>query len=129
MKIENNFIMWYALLLAIHFIHIVEEILGNAKFITSFYGGVWNFFIINLVLWFIPLVFLYFLKKKVIYAYYFFLIYGTIMIVDGVSHIVEFLVTGIYFNGVAGVLTGIILIPLGAKVALDTWRIIHKKRG
>ncbi|MBI2655300.1 HXXEE domain-containing protein [Candidatus Woesearchaeota archaeon] len=104
--------VYYILLLLFHILHVIEEIFGNAYFIESFYGGLRNFLLIMILLWVIPAIILYFLLKRNKTAIYLSLVYSIIMVIDGLDHIIEFLIMGKYFNGAAGLFTGIIFLPL-----------------
>src|SRR3989344_9336311 len=99
--IKRKEIFIFALLLITHLLHIIEEVLENAYFIESLYRSLTNFLIINIILWIIPIIlFFYIIKKKKI-AYYFSIIYGLMMIFDGLDHIVR---------NYSGFYTGILLI-------------------
>lgn len=78
----------YLLLIAFHAMHIAEEILGNASFITSFYKNVETFGIISAILFAIPLVVFYFMLRKKRWALTCSYAYAAIMIIDGISHLI-----------------------------------------
>ena len=120
--------IYYILLLLFHILHVVEEIFGNAYFIESFYGGLRNFLLIMILLWAIPAILFYFLLKRNKAAIYLSLVYSIIMIIDGMDHIIEFFIIGKYFNGAAGLFTGIIFLPLGILLIVSLRRelIRHK---
>ena len=102
--IKRKEVLIFILLLITHLFHIIEEVLGNAYFIESLYKGLTNFLVINMILWIIPIIlFFYIIKKKKI-AYYFSIIYGLMMIFDGLDHIVR---------NYSGFYTGILLIIFG----------------
>ena len=117
--------VYYILLLLFHILHVVEEIFGNAYFIESFYGGLRNFLLIMILLWVIPAIILYFLLKRNKTAIYLSLIYSIIIIIDGLDHIIEFFIIGKYFNGAAGLFTGIIFLPLGILLIISLRREIY----
>ena len=103
----RKIILFYVLLLILQALHVVEEILGEAYFINSFYNGLSNFIIVNLILLIVPTILLYFVIKKKKVATYLAFLYHAIMIIDGLDHIIEF-----YLNGVAGLITGILFLPV-----------------
>lgn len=117
--------VYYILLLLFHILHVVEEIFGNAYFIESFYGGLRNFLLIMILLWVIPAILFYFLLKRNKAAIYLSLIYSIIIIIDGLDHIIEFFIIGKYFNGAAGLFTGIIFLPLGILLIISLRREIY----
>ena len=101
------------LLLILHLAHIIEEIFGNAWFIEKFYGGINNFIIITGILFLISLLFCYLFIINAKFSFYLIFIYSVILILDGFDHIIEIIVLKKYFNGVAGVFTGIGFIIIG----------------
>ena len=106
--IKRKEVLIFVLLLITHFIHIIEEVLGNAYFIESFYKSLANFLIINVSLWIIPIILLFYVIKKKKIAYYFSFIYGLIMIFDGLDHIIR-KYDGVY-SGFALVILGLLLV-------------------
>lgn len=121
----SKIFIYYILLLLFHALHVVEEILGKAYFIESFYGGLRNFLIIMILLWLIPAILFYFLLKRNKTAVYLSLIYPIIIIIDGLDHVIEFFIIGKYFNGAAGLFTGIIFLPLGILLIISLRREIY----
>ncbi len=116
----NTVQKYFFTLLIIHFVHIIEEILGNSYFIESVYGGLKWFFIINILLWIIPLMIFFLDDKK--YYYKLILCYAIIMVLDGLDHIIELIVMQKSYEG--GLLTGIALIIIGTILIKKT---IEKK--
>ena len=106
-------ILLFATLLFLQVIHILEEIFGNAWFIEDIYGGLRNFVLIMIILFIIPLLIFYFVVKNKKLAYPLSLIYASIMILNGLTHIIETLIFKKYFNGSAGLFTGIFFVIVG----------------
>ena len=106
-------IILFAILLFLQIAHNLEEIFGNAWFIESMYGGLRNFVLIMIILFIIPLIIFYFVVNNKKAAYPLALIYACIMILDGLIHIIETFIFKKYFNGSAGLFTGIFFIIIG----------------
>ena len=106
-------ILLFAVLLLLQIAHIFEEILGNAWFIEELYGSLRNFILVMIILFIIPLFLFYFFLKNRKLAYPLILIYVSIMLLDGLIHIIETLIFKKYFNGSAGLFTGIFFIIVG----------------
>ena len=113
---------YYFILLIIHFIHIIEELLGNVYFIDSIYGGLKWFLVINISLWIIPLIIFFLEDKK--YYYKLILCYAVIMVLDGLDHIIELIIMQKSYEG--GLLTGIALLIIGIIIIK---KIIDQKKG
>ena len=109
----KKIILLLLLLLFLHLAHIIEEILGNAWFIEKVYGGINNFIIIMSVLYLISFLFFYLFIRNVRFSFYLIFIYIVILILDGIDHIIEIIVLRKYFDGAAGVFTGIGFIIIG----------------
>ncbi|MBI5065727.1 HXXEE domain-containing protein [Candidatus Woesearchaeota archaeon] len=119
---------FYFLLLFVHAIHLVEEVLGNAYFVESVYSGLRNFLIINVALLIIPAVLFYFVSKRQKIALYLAFAYPSIMILDGLDHVVEFFLRNAYFGGAAGLFTGLLFLPLSILLILSLKQALPKKR-
>ena|SRR3989338_9608618 len=113
---------YYFILLIIHFIHIIEELLGNVYFIDSIYGGLKWFLVINISLWIIPLIIFFLEDKK--YYYKLILCYAVIMVLDGLDHIIKLIIMQKSYEG--GLLTGIALLIIGIIIIK---KIIDQKKG
>ena len=109
----KKIILLLLLLLFLHLAHIIEEIFGNAWFIEKVYGGINNFIIIMSILYLISFLFFYLFISHVKFSFYLIFIYIAILIFDGFDHIIEILVLKKYFDGAAGVFTGIGFIIIG----------------
>ena len=110
---NKKIILLFTILLFLYILHILEEILGRAWFIDGIYGGLKNFIILMVMLFIIPLIFFYLDLKKKKFSYYAIYIYAGVMIIDGLIHIVEFIIYRKYFNGSAGLFTGIGFVIVG----------------
>ena len=109
---RDKIIILYLLLLMIHVAHILEEIWGRLWLIDSVFGSGW-FLLGNWLLFCIPAALFYFIINDKKWAFRLGMIYGGIMVVNGIGHNVATLLTGRYFGGFAGGYTGIGLIILG----------------
>ena len=98
------YVRWYLVLLILHFAHVGEEVLGNAPFIQEVYGGMSTFLLLMLIGFLFPLFLLAYSAKHRL-AYLLSYGYAGIMILDGVSHLVQ---------RVAGIYTGIGLLIVGS---------------
>jgi len=97
----------YVTLLFLTFIHFIEEVWGKAWFIESIFGGLLWFFILHIILFTAAMmIFIFFLKGEA-WAFALSFVYAGIMIIDGLSHIVDFFRISMYFGGAAGLFTGI----------------------
>mgnify|MGYP001590909522 CR=1 FL=1 len=106
-------ILLFATLLFLQVMHILEEIFGNAWFIEDMYGGLRNFVLVMVMGFIISLFIFYFVVKNKKLAYPLSLVYASIVILDGLIHIIETLVLKKYFNGSAGLFTGIFFVIVG----------------
>ncbi len=120
MMIKRKVVWIFVFLIVVHLFHVIEEVIGNAVFIEQSYNGVSNFLIINFSLILIPLILLYFtiLKKKI--AYYLSFIYGVVMIIDGLDHVIR---------NYAGFYTGILLIILGFVLIFYLFKEVKNMKG
>ncbi|HLD04454.1 MAG TPA: isoprenylcysteine carboxylmethyltransferase family protein [Candidatus Nanoarchaeia archaeon] len=98
----------FILLLFLHAAHIVEEVIGNAWFITDFYGGLLSFLIIMTTLFFLSFFVFYFFLRGHRWAYYGSYLYGIILVVNGMDHVVEY-----FISSLPGIITSIGLIIVG----------------
>ncbi len=116
----------YSIAIMLQLFHVGEEILGNAYFIQSFYGGSTYFLIAMLLFLCVPIVLLQYVKQNRHWAYRFSFVYAIVLIIDGIDHLIEYAVLGKYFNGAAGVYTGIGLIGIGFALAMALRKGMHK---
>jgi hypothetical protein len=114
---NNKVIILYLLMLLFHVAHIFEETWGRFWIMNGF-GMKW-FLIVNLILFSFPLLFFYLYLIKYKYAFYLCILYSIIMILNGVGHNVAYFITGKYFDGFAGGITGIFLILIGFPLFLN----------
>jgi len=121
-------ILFYVLLLAVHALHLIEEIFGDAYFINGFYNGLNNFLIVNILLLLIPAVLLYFVLKDNKVAFYLAFLYPAVMIMDGIDHIIEFFIMGIYLGGAAGLITGLVFLPISILLILRLKHTLPRKK-
>jgi len=110
----KGFIKYYILLIVFQVAHTLEEIFSKFSFIESFFKGLNNFIIAQVVFWTIPIVLLYLVINKNKVAYNLSYLYASILVVDGFYHL-WFLSKGEYIGTLgAGAYTGIGLIIFGA---------------
>lgn len=121
-------ILLYVLLLVVHAFHVLEEVVGRAYFIDSFYGGLHNFLIVMIVLLIIPLFLLYWIIKKNKIAMYLAFFYPVVMMIDGLDHIVEVFIIGKYIAGAAGLITGLAFLPIGIVLILQLKRTLPRTK-
>jgi len=122
----NTITKLLVILWVIHFLHIIEEIFGNAYFIQPIYGGLKWFLIINFSLLIIPLAFYLLIKNKK-WFYALILIYAIIMILDGFEHIVELIIHRAFYEG--GLVTSVVLIIIGSFLIKNIWQLRSKSGG
>lgn len=111
---ENSTVGILLIVIVLHALHFIEELWGNAWFITSLYGNARNFLIINIALLLIPVTLLYFVWQKKQWVQRLVPIYAIAMIIDGLEHWVSWWWRGQYVDGAAGAFTGMGLIVGGA---------------
>ena len=107
----NKVNLFYLLLLLFHVGHVFEEAWGGFR-IVGIIGIGW-FLAVNWFLFSIPVAIFYFILEKRRPAYILGMIYGAVMILNGLGHNVATVVTGRYFGFAAGGFTGIGLILTG----------------
>ncbi|KQC14664.1 MAG: hypothetical protein APR63_05390 [Desulfuromonas sp. SDB] len=118
----------FVLMLIFHLAHVLEEVWGSFFIMDSVLGLEW-FVVINGILWCVPLIILFFLIKGKNFAYKVAIIYAFIMVINGFAHNVLTLITGKYYRGFAGGITGIGLVLTGVLLLVFIWKkfIIIKK--
>jgi hypothetical protein len=126
MKPQNKIILYFLLLIAFHFAHVLEEAWGHFWLIDIVHG-LGLFFFINWILFFIPLMLLYFVIRGKRPAYYLSIAYALFMVLNGLGHNVATLVTGRYFNGFAGGFSGLGLIIIGVPLAMLLYKNIPQR--
>lgn len=85
-------------------------------------GGLGRFLIANEILFSIPVVLLYFVLQQRRWAFQLSLVYGGVMIVNGLGHNLGTWLTGRYFGGFAGAYTGIGLVAIGGPLVYHLWQ-------
>ncbi|MCE1163902.1 MAG: hypothetical protein LWX07_00710 [Bacteroidetes bacterium] len=113
--LQRKSVLFMLLLLFFHAAHILEEVWGRFWPVGRYYS-MEVFIILNLVLFAVPLVFFYYFLAGKRWAVYMCLVYGAIMILNGLGHNIATIVTGRYFGGFAGGFSGIGLIFSGIPV-------------
>ena len=109
---NNKVIIFFLLMLVGHVAHIFEEVWGNFKAIAIF-KDLGLFLAVNLLLFCLPICLFYFVLHKKKWAYKLSMIYAGIMIINGFIHNITMIVTGSYFGGFAGGISGVWLIVIG----------------
>ncbi len=124
----NKLVSTYVLLLLLHTLHILEEIIGSARFIHTIYGGLSNFLFVNIVLLMIPLMLFYFVIKQNKISLCLAMLYSLIMLIDGLDHIITYLMSTPYIGGAAGIVTGILFIPTSILLFTTLLTILYEKK-
>jgi hypothetical protein len=109
---KNTLIPIYLLMLVVHVGHVLEEIWGRFWIMNAALGLGW-FLVVNWILFCIPVALFYGVLRGKRWAYTLSMVYAAIMILNGAGHNVATLVTGRYWDGFAGGVTGIGLILIG----------------
>jgi len=116
----------YVLLLGGHALHVAEETWGHFR-VMNMVGGTAPFLAINAVLFAIPVIFFISWRRGRRWAFWFSVVYAGFMAVQGLFHNLAWLVTGRYFNGFAGAVSGLWLIAAG--VPLFFWLLEERPVG
>ena len=109
---KNTIILVYLLMLVVHVGHVFEEVWGRFWIMNAIYGPGW-FLVMNWILFCIPVSLFYGVLRDKHWAYALSMVYAVLMIFNSAGHNVATLVTGRYWDGFAGGVTGIGLIPIG----------------
>ncbi len=125
--IDRRIIASYLGLLFFHIAHVFEEVWGHFWILDRMGEGL--YLIINLILFSIPLLFFYFILTGKRFGYILGIIYAAFMVLNGLGHIVAVIVTGSYFGGFAGSLSGIGLIIVGIPAAFYLKKGLPTRRG
>ncbi len=116
---KQQLLALYLLMLLAHQAHVVEETWGRF-FLVEVYG-LGLYLALNWLLFCIPVGLLFFVLVDRPRAYTLSLIYAGFMALQGIGHNVVTIVTGRYFDGFAGGLTGIALLVLGSLLFRALW--------
>lgn len=112
---DKRIIVSYLGLLFFHVAHVFEETWGHFWILDRIGEG--RFLLTNLMLFSIPLVFFYFILTEKRFGYLLGTVYAAFMVLNGLAHNAAVIVTGAYFGGFAGSLSGIGLIIAGIPTA------------
>jgi hypothetical protein len=112
---DKKSIASYLAVLFFHVAHVFEETWGHF-FLLDRMGQGW-YLAINWALFSLPLVFFYFILTGRRFGYILGIIYAAFMVLNGIGHNAAVIVTGSYFGGFAGSLSGIGLIIVGVPTA------------
>jgi hypothetical protein len=127
MTATNSHIRWYLVLLALHLVHVVEEIYGRF-FVLGALGGPGPFVLVNVILFAIPTVVLVLIWRGYRWALYAGVAYAVIMTLNGLAHIVGFLVTGRYMGMFAGAISGIAFLVVAPMLAAHLRRELRQTK-
>ncbi len=114
-QIDGKIIAFYLLLLFFHVAHVFEEVWGHFWIMDRI--GVGWYLLVNWALFGIPLVFFYLILAGRRSGYILGIIYAAFMVLNGLGHNAAVIVTGSYYGGFAGSLSGIGLIIVGVPAA------------
>lgn len=109
---KNKIVICFLLMLITHVAHVFEETLGRFWILNKV--GLGFFLTINCALFCIPVVIFYFVLNKYHWAYKLSLVYAAFMVLQGIGHNVETIISGRYFDGFAGGYSGIGLAVIGS---------------
>nr|MBN2278742.1 hypothetical protein [candidate division Zixibacteria bacterium] len=115
---------WYLILLLLHLAHIIEEVCGRFRAIDIL-GSMAIFVAVNVVLFIVPIVVFIFIWRGYRRALYAGLVYAILMTLNGLGHITGYLVTGRYFGGFAGAISGIGFILVAPLLVASLRRELH----
>jgi len=110
---RRKIIIFYILMLTAHIGHVIEEILGRF-FLIEKVGGLPQFLLINIFLFFIVLFLFISVLKERLWSYRLSIIYAVIMIINGLGHNIATIISGKYYGGFAGGYSGIALVLIGS---------------
>jgi hypothetical protein len=113
--IDGKIVASYLLLLFFHAAHVFEEVWGHFWIVDRI--GVGWYLLVNWVLFGIPLVFFYLILAGRRSGYILGILYAAFMVLNGLGHNAAVIITGSYFGGFAGSLSGIGLIIAGVPAA------------
>jgi hypothetical protein len=119
--VNRRLVFFFLLMLLWHLAHVFEEIWGGFWMIDRL-GGLGRFLIVNEILFSIPVVLLYFVLQQRPWAFRLSIVYGAVMILNGLGHNLGTWLTGRYFGGFAGGFTGIGLVAIGGPLVYYLWR-------
>ena len=114
---EKRIVTSYLLLLFFHVAHVFEEVWGHFWIMDRMGSEGW-YLIINWLLFGLPLVLFYLILTGRRIGYILGILYAVFMVLNGLGHNVAVIVTGSYFGGFAGSISGIGLILVGIPTAL-----------
>jgi hypothetical protein len=117
----RKIVIFYILMLTAHIGHVTEEILGRF-FLIEKVGGLPQFLIINIFLFFIVLFMFVSVLKERLWAYRLSIIYAVIMIINGFGHNIATIISGKYYGGFAGGFSGIALVLIGPPLIYFIWK-------
>lgn len=92
------------------------------------FGPRW-FMIVNWLLYCVPVAIFYFILIKKRWAYYAGIVYTAVMILNGLVHNLSVIITGHYFGGFAGNITGLAFIAIGPVLIYHLRKIIIMDSG
>ncbi len=101
----------FALLLFGHALHVAEEALGRFWLVDFF--GLPLFVASNILLWVAALVLFLQVKRGLRWAFIVALVYVAFMALQGIGHNVGWAISGRYFGGFAGGLSGLFMLSVG----------------
>jgi hypothetical protein len=107
----------FGLLLVAHAAHVAEEAWGGFWLIDAVLGMRW-FLVFNALGWIVALTLFLGVRRGMRGAYVLAIAYSLFMALQGVGHNLTWLVTGRYFGGFAGGISGLALLGVGIPLAL-----------
>ncbi|MBN1533757.1 MAG: hypothetical protein JXA20_13895 [Spirochaetes bacterium] len=107
--------------LALHVAHMFEEVWGRFWLMDAVFGPGW-YLAINWLLFCVPVALFYFVLRGRRWAHHLGMAYAGLMALNGVGHNAATIVTGRYFGGFAGGVSGIGLLLAGVPLVYCLWR-------
>lgn len=114
----------FLLLLAVHIAHVFEEVWGRFQPLERIFGLGW-FLLLNWIFLAAPMTVFFFILMRRRPAYVLGAIYAALMALNGLGHNIALAVTGRYFGGFAGAVSGVPMIILAL---LLLWALIEEQR-
>jgi hypothetical protein len=124
---EKKIVASYLLLLFFHVAHVFEEVWGHFWIMDRMGSEGW-YLIINWLLFGLPLIFFYLILNGRRIGYILGILYAIFMVLNGLGHNAAVIVTGSYFGGFAGSISGIGLVLVGIPAALFLRRGLPPRR-
>ena len=108
-NIEIKLKIVYLISIVLLFLHAIEEVIGKAPFIMDSYNSLTNYWLVHSLLFFVVIILFIFTLNKRRWTYNLNYIYALVIISDGIWHIINKSIAGVY-TAISLVLIGLLLI-------------------